>query len=144
LKANNAGVVVLMAGSLLLSSCVTVQFLRRRAFDPVADGVLDELRQSHADLTTCLVRLGAPNLVYEQPDDGLALAWAWLDQFGWGINASINLRGVAISGDFDAEQRNLQGAVLFFDRELRLVDVDRGLLRDFLRAPSKRRPAAAE
>jgi hypothetical protein len=124
------------------AGCVTVHFDRRRAFAPIADAVLDELRAERPDLTACLARLGAPNLVYEQPDDGFALAWAWLDHFGWGIDASIDVRGVAISGDFDGDHRKMQGAVLFFDRDLRLVDVERGLLRDFLRERARRRPAA--
>lgn len=129
---------------LLLASCVTLRFDRRRGFEPVANDVLDDLRARHADLTTCLATLGAPNLVYEQPADGFAIAYAWLDQFGWGLNASASLRGVSISADVGGDLRKLEGAVLFFDRDLRLTEVDRGLLRDFLVQPRRRQPAAVD
>jgi hypothetical protein len=67
-----------------------------------------------------------------------------LDQFGWGIDASINLRGVAISGDFDGDQRNLEGAVVFFDGNLQFLSLERGLLRDFLMSTPRRRPYDAD
>lgn len=127
---------------LLVPGCVTARFQRRLGFEPIPEPVLADLRGSGADLGTCLARLGAPNLVYEQPDDGLAIAYAWLDQFGWGVDVSISIRWVSVSGDIDRERRNLEGAVLFFDRDLRLIAVDRGLLRDFLRVPARRQPAA--
>ena len=130
--------------ALALSACVSVRFDRHRGYEPVADAVLDDLRTSGADFATCLQRLGAPNVVFEQPDGRFALAWAWIDQFGWGIDASLSLRGFAVSGDFAGEQRNLKGVVLFFDRELRLVEIDRGLLHEFLRAHSRPRPGAIE
>ena len=134
----------LAAVALTLSGCISVHFNRRLGFEPVPDAVLNELRTGGADLTVCLQRLGAPNLVYEQPDGGLALAWGWLDQFAWGIDASLSLRGVAVSGDFVGDKRVLEGAVLFFNRELQLVEVDRGRLRDFLAAMPRRRPADDE
>ncbi|HLU39131.1 MAG TPA: hypothetical protein VK081_07080 [Planctomycetota bacterium] len=128
----------------LLCGCVSLRFDRRRGFEPVDAAVLDELRANRADLTACLQRLGAPNLVREQPDGRIALVWAWLDQFGWGINVSVNVRNVALSTDVDRNRRHMKGAVLFFDDELRLVDVDCGLLRDFLTLRDRRRPDAPE
>jgi len=129
--------------AVLLAGCVTVRFDRRRAFEPIADEILDDLRARRADLGTCLATLGAPVLVYEQPDDGMAIAYAWLDHFGWGIDVSVSFRGVSVSGDYDADLRKVQGAVLFFDRDLHLVELERGWIRDFLRQPHRRqRPAA--
>ncbi|MEZ5966591.1 MAG: hypothetical protein R3F56_22330 [Planctomycetota bacterium] len=126
------------------SSCITVRFVRTRAFEPIPDEVLDGLRAGRDDLTRCLAALGAPNLVFEQPGDGVALAYAWLDQFVWGIDASLSLRGFAVSADLGRDVRKMHGVVLFFDRELQLVEVERGLLRDFLLARGRRRPASIE
>ena len=126
----------------LLGGCISVNFNRARGFEPVTEDVLLGLRDQNADLAACLATLGAPNLVHELPGGGMALAWAWIDSMGWGIQGSISFRGVGISADYDAERRDFEGAVLFFDGSLRLVKVERGLLRDFLQAP-ERRPAAA-
>ncbi len=134
----------LVALACLLGGCVSVSFDRSRGFEPVADAVLLELREGKADLAQCLRRLGAPVHVHELPDGGMALAWAWLDSLGWGIQVSVALRGVNLSADYDAERRDFEGAVLFFDGEQRLVKVERGLLRDFLRARERHPPATVD
>ena len=128
----------------LLGGCVSVSFDRVRGLEPVADEVLLDLREGKADLALCLRRLGAPSHVHELPDGGMALAWAWIDSLSWGIQISVALRGVNLSADYDAERRDFEGAVLFFDREQRLVKVERGLLRDFLRPPRRHPPATVE
>lgn len=135
---------LLVAALGLLGGCVSVNFDRTRGLEPVSADVLLDLRESRADLTMCLRRLGAPSHVHELPDDGMALAWAWIDSLGWGIQVSVSLRGVNLSADYDAERRDFEGAVLFFDREQRLVKVERGLLRDFLRPPDRHPPATVE
>ncbi len=128
----------------LAAGCVSLSFDRVRGFEPIADDILVDLRDAHADLGECLRRLGAPNLVHELPDGGMALAWGWLDARGWGIHVSVSVRGVDVGGDYDGERRHLEGAVLFFDASARLVKVERGLLHDFLQAPSRHPPATVE
>lgn len=129
---------------LATASCITVSFDRRRGFEPLDGKALGELRAGRADLAQCLAKLGAPNLVYQQPDGRIAMAWASLDQFGWGMDVSVSLRGVSASGELEIDKRDIEGAVLFFDRELRLVSLERGLLRDFLVQPRRQLPPAVE
>lgn len=131
-------------GAALLSGCVTVRFDRRRAFEPVSGETLAKLRAGQSDLTACLAALGAPNQVYQQPDGRIAMAWAWLDHFGWGLNASVSLRGLSVSADTDVDKRNIEAAVLFFDQDLRLLSVERGMLHDFLRQPRRQPPTPPE
>lgn len=128
----------------LLPGCVTVRFDRRRAFEPVSGETLARLRAGHSNLETCLATLGAPNLVYQQPDGRIAMAWAWLDHFGWGLNASISVRGLSVSADTDVDKRDIEAAVLFFDQDLRLVSLERGMLHDFLRQPRRQPPTPPE
>lgn len=133
---------LLIALPVLTGGCVTVRFQHTRAFEPITDDVLDDLRVRHPDLAGCLATLGAPNLVFEQPQDGFALAYGWLDHFAWGLDVSVSLRGLSVSADVGRSLRRMQGAVLFFDRDLHLLDVKRGLLRDFLTGKVRRRTAS--
>jgi hypothetical protein len=135
-------IAIAMAG--LLGGCVSVNFERTRGFEPVADDILLELREGHADLAACLRCLGAPNLVHELPGGGMAFAWAWLDSLSWGIQVSVPVRGFNVCADYDAERRDFEGAVLFFDAAQRLVKVERGLLHDFIQPSARHPPATVE
>jgi hypothetical protein len=78
--------------------------------------------------------------------DGAALGWAWRKRSEVGVHVSIPLsdQGGAASMDADKAQADTRGAVLFFDREWRLVERREGLLRDLLLRVNRVRPAFDE
>ena len=105
--------------------------------------MLASLAPDRDDLGTCLVRLGAPRFVWEQPRGGFALAYGWLDRADWGFSASWapkELSYGSASFEWDSSAADHIGVVLVFDGSLRLRMVRRGFLRDI--ATDLRRPPA--
>jgi hypothetical protein len=128
----------------LLAACVNINFIQTNQEEPVPEEALAALRPEHDDLQSCLSRLGAPQLVWEQPRGGIALGYGWLDTFDWGFSISWSPEDWApLSFEYDDTRSDVQGAVLLFDRERKLKVVRRGFLRDLL-AETRARPADVE
>ncbi len=130
---------------LFLSGCITFVWSRERRFEPLAMGALEGLEVGRTTLSECLLRLGAPLYVWEYKGDGAALAWGWSDEDEKRVAVSIPLQErFSASFSYDSEIAKLRGAVLLFDRDLKLEQVREGWLRDLERGIGRRRPAAAE
>ena len=129
---------------LLLSSCLRFGYDRSRFEPPVPEELLDRMVPGEADLGDCLRALGAPHIVQEHRSHGMTLAWGWIDEDGFSGAVSYNFNRLVPSASFsvDLAGRDVPGAVLFFDEELRLELIRRGSLRDIL--PRRRPPATID
>lgn len=132
----------ILATLALCASCVQAGYSVRFEDPPVSLAALASLRPGVDDLTSCLAALGAPHHVFEYRHDGMALLWHHLDSAGWGATVSMgivrNAPGARFSLDSDTAMR--PGAMLWFDRDCKLIEWRRGLMRD-LTAGFRRRPA---
>ena len=82
-------------------------------------------------LAAALERLGAP-LVVRENGDGAVLAWGWSRERAWSVTADLPLRAVDVSFRYRDALRGLEGLVLFFDHDWRLVARRRGSLAELL------------
>jgi hypothetical protein len=117
---------------LALAACLNVNYVHYSIDQPLDDAVLATLTPDRDDLAACLARLGAPRYVWEQPHDGFALAYGWLDEADWGLSASWAPREFSYgsaSFEFDSTASDFVGVVLLFDGTLRLR-IRRGYLRE--------------
>ena len=128
----------LLCCALTLTSCVTFGLRRTSVDAPIEDATLAALEPGAADLTACLDHLGAPHLVWELHGDGLALAYAWYDGFGWGFTVSGGRWAPGTRFSFDTDSVDRNGVVLTFSGDLVLQDVRRGYLKDLV---PRRRPS---
>ena len=126
----------------LAAGCVSVRFQHENRFEPIPDPSIQSLVPGAADLDLALARLGAPLFVWEHDQEGMALAWGWQEQSGWGFSVSYEVVAHAeVSFTYDSIAKDLQGLVLLFDRDLTLRVIRRGYLRDLGGELRKHRPA---
>jgi hypothetical protein len=128
---------VLSAGlALLLGSCLSVRYDRDRVHQPIDEAEVDALRPGRADLTDVLDRLGAPTIVWPSLNGRVVMAYAWLDQCGFGLSLSASVqRSASARVRWDSEDLEIPAIVVELDPDLRLEVVRRGLLRDLVPEP---------
>ncbi len=127
---------------LVLPSCVRFQYTRGNINEPIEDHQVDALQPGTSHLGDCLQSLGAPDKVWEYADGGVALAYGWLEESGWGLNVSWAFElFVSISFDYSAAAQHMQGVVLLLDKELALQHIRRGFLSEITADLKRRRPA---
>lgn len=130
-----------VASLLLLGSCVRFGYGVTHLEEPLDPAALQALRPGIDDLGSCLARLGAPHHVWEYRGDGVAIGWHYSDGSDFDLDISYSLprqfSGASFSIDWD--DLELPGAVLWFDRDLRLVEWKQGTMRD-LTGGERRRP----
>jgi hypothetical protein len=132
--------VALAAALFTAPACVRLRFEQTNLQRPLPRAVQERVAPGMA-LAECLELLGAPNVVWEQPDGKLALAYAWSHSFGWGFAASVDVaRNANASFDFDDLSEDVYGVALFFDRDWKLVESQRGRLRELTDLRARRRP----
>ncbi len=126
-------------GLFLLAGCVSGNYTRVSVNEPVEEAAVAALPPG-ADLQVCLDRLGAPIRVWETEAGRYAMAYGWLRERGWGVQASYSLGAFlpSASFSFDSQLKKMRGAVLWFDGEMKLVEAKSGLLSNLL--PPRRRP----
>lgn len=116
------------------SACVTGNLETRdelekpEGFDALAPG---------DGLGECLDVLGAPLIVWEQ-GDGMVLAWAWREERGWGLSASVPVNDRSASFAYRRALEGRDALMLFFDAGWTLVEVKEGALREVLPSPQER------
>jgi hypothetical protein len=133
------------AAALLLAGCVTFSFDRDLRFTPLAEDSLAGLQPGQARLDQCLERLGAPLYVWEYKGDGMALAYGWNKEKSWNVTVSVPVtQYYSASASYSDDTANLRGAVLLFDRDLKLEMVRRGFLRSLRAETEARRPAPVQ
>lgn len=127
------------------TSCITATWRRVSRYEPPDESSIDRLRPDEDALDDCLAAFGAPLWVWEWRGDGLAMAYGWLERRDWSVNASLPLTDYAsVSFDYAAANEEMLGLVLFFDEQLVLHEVRRGMLRDLAAERPPLRPAAVE
>jgi hypothetical protein len=131
----------------LFTGCVTAEYSRVSANEPVDLEALRSLVPGQDDLTSCLAVLGAPLDVREYQVDadrasGMALIWYWTNEAGWGAKASTVVRGMSVSFEFDWTGTDLPGCVLWFDRDLKLEFYREGMVGQLVAA--SRQPSAVD
>ncbi len=119
-----AGLVVCCPG------CLTATLDRERVLhEPV--GVY-ALSAGESNLNDCLGILGAP-LVVRENGEGAWMAWGWAERGGWSLTLSVPLTdSQSISLQYGRRLQGLEGAVLFFDHDWKLVAKRRGYLSEIL------------
>lgn len=128
----NVRLACLLLGAAISSSCLRLGYGVTRLEEPVDRAVLSSLRPATDDLASCLLRLGAPHYVWEYRGDGVAIAWYYLDGSDFDIDLSYALSRELTSASFsiDLDDNDLPGAVLWFDRDLVLIEWREGNMRD--------------
>lgn len=121
-----------------LPSCVNLEFNKAVEDEPIADEVAAGLRVGTSDLQACLATLGAPRVAFEQPQGRFALAWAWRDEFEWGLSVSFSIRtGASLSYRWNDTQLDIPAVLVLFDDKLVAQQVRRGSLREITRDLSR-------
>ena len=135
-----------IATSLALSSCISVDWTRRRQFVEPEPAVIEALQPGESTLEDCLAALGAPLWVTEVSQEERALSWGYRNTLDVGVRLSIPLsRGPNPSFQVDRIDSDLEGLVLFFDRDWVLLRQRTGLLNEALaEGPERRRPVDPE
>lgn len=134
----------MLALSAFTSGCVQVRFERDTRMEPLPEGALATLSPGATKLEDVLRRLGPPLFAWELPQQGSALAWGWFHSGGWQVKISVPTGSKVLSPyiDYGNEVERMRGAVLFFDRDLKLVSMREGSIRD-LREETRARPDEA-
>lgn len=132
----------ILATSLAASSCLSVDWTRRRQFERPDPAAVEVLQPGESTLGECLAQLGAPLWVTEVSRTERALSWGYRDTLDVGVRLSIPLsRGPNPSFQIDRIDSDLEGLVLFFDRDWVLLRHRTGLLNEALvEGPERRRP----
>ena len=128
-------------GLILCSSCVRVTWTHSVVNREFSETDHSALVVGKSDLDKCLACLRAPLYVWEESDGGMALAWGWSEEKGWGLNVGIPiLQLISAVGDYGDVDRHLLGLVLVFDADQRLISKRQGHLAE-LAADRPRRPS---
>ena len=123
----------LLCASLLLTSCVRLEYNVRWFLEPIADETLEELQPGVDDLGSVLRKLRAPQFVWEYDIDGAALGWVFEDTAGWGASVSYSFSEVtSASFAYDNLGQDLPGVVLWFDQDLTLLEWRRGNMTELI------------
>ncbi len=134
--------VSLAAALASLSSCMSFNYDRHRALEPLDHARFSALRPNESDLGACLAALGAPLYVWEHHGNGLALGYAWQQERHWSAGVRFDLvRGTSASFNYTDIDASTQGFVLFFDEHWKLCALREGCLRDITTDVGPRRPA---
>ena len=123
----------LLLGPLLaaLPSCVNLEFNRAVEAEPLTDDVAARIHAGTSNLQACLEHFGAPRAAFEQPEGRFALAWAWRDEFEWGVSVSFSIRtGASLSYRWNDTQLDIPAILVLFDEKLVAQQVRRGNLRE--------------
>lgn len=127
------------------ASCISFRFDRTTVNFPPKDGAVASLVPGQATLDDALRALGAPVLVWEWHGDGMAIAWGWSRDDSRGVTLSVPLdHGQSAQASYDDLARHLQGVVVFFDADGRLVEAREGRLNELGYDGRRRRPALVE
>jgi hypothetical protein len=136
-RLSTAATALLLAG---LTSCVRGSWDSARDQVPVPHATIASLEPGVSTLGDCLDGLGAPLFVWEVDASSYGIAFGWNDAEDWGVNVSVPVaRGFSASVDYADTNLDLEGLVLFFDADDRLLRIDRGRLSDLV--PDRQRPA---
>jgi hypothetical protein len=116
--------------------CVRFNYRWLNLHEPIEQAQIDRLSQALAagevELQACLDELGAPVLVWSAPR-GIALAYGWQDKGAWTVHVGYTWQWVfRLQVDYSSAVSHLDGMVLWFDDDLRLVALERGHLRDLV------------
>jgi len=114
--------------------CVQAAWNLQSREEPVTGVMTAPLAPGIATFGQCLDRLGAPLYVWETSDGGFMLVYAWRNEERWGLSVSVPLWRF-VSADFRYSQLNRESpsVALFFDRDERLRQLERGRLGQFAR-----------
>ena len=131
--------------ALLCSSCIRWNWERHRLGEPIVSEQHAALSAGTTELQACLDQLGAPLLVWEEPNDHVAMAWGWRDDGSWGLNMSVPLaEQFSASIDYGTADLELLGLVLVFDGERRLISKRQGALADLTQSLRRHRSPVVE
>lgn len=127
------------------TGCVRFSYSWLSLYEPVEQARITELGQELAAgdvrLQQCLDELGAPVLVWETPR-GMALAYGWQDAGSWTLHVGYTWQFVLRAQfDYTSASSSLEGLVLWFDDDFRLVTLERGRLSDLV--PERRQPSSS-
>ena len=129
----------LVAATLLLSSCLSVNWVRQHKDEPPPKAAIQGLRPQKADLDQCLQVLGAPLIVQRGPGKSTELLWASTDQGGWGFSISLNVfRFANPSFSYQGTDDAADALRLRFNGDWRLIEKSEGSLASLRRAQSGR------
>ena len=120
------------------TGCIRFRYSSVNTHEPIDQAQIGELSEQlsagHADLATCLDELGAPVLVW-QTDPGFAIAYGWRDQGAWTFHVGYTWQFILRAHvDYSSASLNLEGLVLWFDDDERLVALSRGQLSDLVQS----------
>jgi hypothetical protein len=127
----------------LCTSCVSGSWERRLAFEPVRTEEVAALKVGESDISEALARLGAPLYVWEGVNQAIVLAYGYQASSGWGVRVSLPLEQTSVSASYDDIAQRIEGWVLVFGQDDKLMVSRAGLLRD-LRSESRQPPAYVE
>ena len=125
----------------LSAGCLQGDYNVDRIHQLVAPIHVETLRPGEARLEDVLALLGAPLYVVEL-DRGIALAFGWLDQSDWNIEAVLPVGDASMQFSYASADLQLPGLVVFLDEHYVVTRLDSGLLSNLL--PERARPRLVE
>lgn len=125
--------------------CVAVRWTRDARQSPPPPQAEVVLVEGRTTLHEALAMLGAPLGVYEYRQTGMALAWGWYRGDTKGLRVSVPVyQNVSASVDYADNREGLEGMLLLFDEDLRLVSVRSGWLEDLTSGFERQSPTVLE
>jgi len=125
----------------LCAGCLQGDYNEDRIHQVVSAVHVASLRPGEARLADVLALLGAPLYVVEL-DNGVALAFGWLDQSDWNVEAVVPVGDASMQFSYASADLQIPGLVVFLDAAYVVMRLDRGLLGDLL--PQRARPKLVE
>jgi len=125
----------------LCAGCLQGDYNEDRIHQALAPVHVESLQPGETRLADVLALLGAPLFVVEL-DRGVALAFGWLDQSDWNVEAVVPVADASVQFSYASSDLQIPGLVVFLDEAYVVTRLDRGLLRDLL--PDRARPKLVE
>lgn len=129
----------------LAPGCVAVSWARDARQSPPPPQTEVVLIEGSTRLHDALAMLGAPLGVYEYRQTGMALAWGWYRGDSKGLRVSVPVyEQFSASVDYTDNREGLQGMLLLFDEDLRLISIREGWLEDLTEGLERQSPTVLE
>ena len=127
--------------ALTCCGCVSGNWVRESADEPLTLAALSEVEIHSSSLQDVLDLFGAPLSVWENDNTAVAVAYGWYESNAYNVTVSYQVtKGNSADFDYDRSSAQMNGVVFIFDDSLTLRSWRAGRLADILGESARVRP----